>query len=101
MATLGTWGSGRLIQVAAYSLGPGSTLREKGEKKNIGKQSELRGSLGRRKGGRAWRHAFDAADPPSSHWLVIEMSTHQVVIIDVSMSLLCHFCKKIFEFEMK
>ena len=32
-ATLGTWGTGRLIQVAAYSLGPGSTLREKGEKK--------------------------------------------------------------------
>ena len=36
-------------------------------KKKIRKQSELRGSLGRRKGGGAWRHVFDAADPPSSN----------------------------------
>ena len=33
--------------------------------------------------------------------LVIELSTPQVLITDVSVSLLCHFCKKICEFEMK
>ena len=43
----------------------------------------------------SWRHAFDAADPPSSNKLVIEISTLQHV------SLLCRFCNKIFEFEMK
>ena len=42
-----------------------------------------------------WRHAFDAADPPSSNKLVIEISTLQHV------SLLCRLCNKIFEFEMK
>jgi len=47
-------------------------LWEKGAKisvgeKKIGERSELRGSLGRGKGGGAWRHAFDAADPPSSN----------------------------------
>ena len=39
-----------------------------GEKaKNIGERSKPRGNLGRGKGGRAWRHAFDAADPPSGN----------------------------------
>ena len=36
-------------------------------KKKIREQSELRGSLERRKGGGAWRHVFDADDPPSSN----------------------------------
>ena len=54
------------------SLGPGSALWEKGEKnrhwqKKIRELSEPRGSLGRGKGGGAWRHAFDGADPPSSN----------------------------------
>ena len=56
------------------TLGPGSALREKGEKsqggwkkKTIGERSEPRGSLGRVKGSRAWRRAFDAADPSSSN----------------------------------
>ena len=59
--------------------------------------------MGIGKCGGAWRHAFDAADPPSSNKLVShEMSTRQVLTIDVSVSLLCRFCqKKIFEFEMK
>ena len=48
------------------------------------------------KGEGAWRHAFDAADPPSSNQLVIEMSTCQVLITDVSGSLLCCFCKKLY-----
>ena len=39
-----------------------------GEKeKIIGERSELRVNLGRGKGGGAWRHAFDAVDPPSSN----------------------------------
>ena len=39
-----------------------------GEKaKKIGEQSKPRGNLGRGKGGGAWRHAFDAADPPCSN----------------------------------
>ena len=37
------------------------------EKKKKGGRSELIGSLGRKKGGGAWRHAFDDADPPSSN----------------------------------
>ena len=36
-------------------------------KEKISVQSKLRGSLGRRKGGGAWRHVFDAADLPSSN----------------------------------
>ena len=55
------------------SLGPGSALEEKGEKKSVSKKkkkidegSELRGSLGRGKGDGAWRRAFNGADPPSS-----------------------------------
>ena len=35
-----------------------------GGKKN-GERREPRGSLGRGKDGEAWRHTFDAADPPS------------------------------------
>ena len=39
-----------------------------GEKaKKIGEQSKPRGNLGRGKGGGAWRHAFDAGDPPCSN----------------------------------
>ena len=56
--------------------------------KTIGERSEPRGSFGRGKGGGAWRHAFNAADSPSSNQIVIEMSTRQVLITDVSMSLL-------------
>ena len=49
------------------SLGPGSALGEKGEKrsawakKEIGERSEPRGSLdlGREKGDGAWKHALD------------------------------------------
>ena len=33
--------------------------------KKIGERSEPKGTLGREKGGGAWRHAFDAADAPS------------------------------------
>ena len=33
---------------------------------------------GRRKGGGAWRHAFNAADPPSSNELVIRIKCHHV-----------------------
>ena len=43
---------------------------------------------GKRVAAPSWRHAFDAADPPSSNKLVIEISTLQHV------SLLCRFCKK-------
>ena len=32
-----------------------------------GERNEPRGSLWRGKGGGAWRHAFDAADPPSRY----------------------------------
>ena len=64
-----------ILRYIACSLGLGSALGEKGKKigvaekkkKKIGGRSELRGSLGRKKGGGAWRHAFDAADPPSSN----------------------------------
>ena len=35
--------------------------------KKIGERSEPKGTLGREKGGGAWRHAFDAADAPSSN----------------------------------
>ena len=60
------------------SLGLGSALGEKGknigvvEKKKKGGRSELIGSLGRKKGGGAWRHAFDDADPPSSNNLSLK-----------------------------
>ena len=70
--------SGHLMQFISMlrknGLGPGSALREKGEKsqggwkkKTIGERSEPRGSLRRVKGSGAWRHAFDAADPSSSN----------------------------------
>ena len=36
-------------------------------KKEIDERNEPIGSLGRGKGGIAWRHAFDAADPASSN----------------------------------
>ena len=36
-------------------------------RKKIGERSEPKGTLGREKGGGAWRHAFDAADAPSSN----------------------------------
>ena len=55
-----------MIRLASISLGPGYTHWGKKEKK-IGEQSEPRGNLGRGKGGGAWRHAFDASDPPSSN----------------------------------
>ena len=42
------------------NLRPGSALGEK--EKKISEQSKPRGNLGRRKGGGASRHAFDAAD---------------------------------------
>ena len=42
-----------------------------GEKKNFGDRCEPGGSLGRGNSGEAWRHASDAADPPSSNQLVI------------------------------
>ena len=35
---------------------------------------------------------------PPADKLVIEMSTREVLIANVSVSLLCRFCKKIFEF---
>ena len=35
--------------------------------------AKKKGSLGRRERVGAWRHAFDAADPPSSNKLAIEM----------------------------
>ena len=55
------------------SLGPGLALGEKEKKtwqvkKIIGERSELQEVVwGRGKGGGAWRHAFDAVDPPSSN----------------------------------
>ena len=78
------------------SLGPGSVLTEKGEKKSawvkkeIGEWSEPRGSLEWEKGSEAWRHAFDVTDPPSSNWNV----NTQVLVKDASVSILCRFCKK-------
>ena len=36
-------------------------------KKKIGEPSGPRGSLGKGKGGGAWRQAFDAVDPPPSN----------------------------------
>ena len=54
----------------AWDKAPHCGKKEKkigiGEKK-IGELSEPRGSLGRGKGGGAWRHAFDGADSPSSN----------------------------------
>ena len=75
----------------SISLGPRSALWEKGEKIGVG---EKKGSLGRGEGVGAWRLAFDAADPPSSNKLAIEMLTRHVLITDVSVSLLCRSCKK-------
>ena len=75
----------------SISLGPRSALWEKGEKIGV---SEKKGSLGRREGVGAWRLAFDAADPPSSNKLAIEILTHHVLITDVSVSLSCRSCKK-------
>ena len=54
------------------SPGPGSALGQKEKKtwqvkKIIGERSELEEVVwGKGKGGGAWRHAFDAVDPPSS-----------------------------------
>ena len=63
--------------------------------------AKKKGSLGRGEGVGAWRIVFDAADPPSSNKLAIEMLTRHVLITDVSVRLLCRSCKKVFEFEMK
>ena len=61
-------------------------------KKNGASEASLPVDWGRGKGGRAWRHAFDAADPPSSNELVTEMSSRQVLTTDTSVSLLCRLC---------
>ena len=65
-------------KLIAWDKAPHCGKKEKkigiGEKK-IGELSDPRGSLGRGKGGGAWRHAFDGADSPSSNYLVTEMST--------------------------
>ena len=56
----------------ATSLGPGSTLGEKGEKKLVWAKNKIgwwrkpSSSLGIGKGGGAWRHALIAANLPSS-----------------------------------
>lgn len=68
----------------SISLGPRSALWENGAKIGVG-----------------GRIAFDAADPPSSNKLAIEMLTRYVLITDVSVRLLCRSSKKVFEFEMK
>ena len=46
-------------------LGPGE--KSVWAKEKTGEGGEPRGSLGRGKGGGAWRHASDVADPPSSN----------------------------------
>ena len=67
----------RLFRYVTYmkdydSLGPGSALGEKREKKSEGEKKIIRQGkrteryCGRGKGGGTWRHAFDAADLPSS-----------------------------------
>ena len=68
----------RLFRYVTYmkdydSLGPGSALGRKKEKKNrMAKKKIIRQGkgteryCGRGKGGGTWRHAFDAVDLPSS-----------------------------------
>lgn len=56
-------------------------MKEKGKKwGQIGKISASEGSRvvdwGGGKGGRAWRHAFDATDPPSSNYRVNTSNSH-------------------------
>ena len=71
---------------------------------NIKKEKIWRGR-GRGKGKRRWWRPGDMPlmppiRPPANE-LVIEMWSRQVLITDVSVSLLCRFCKKMFEFKMK
>ena len=78
--------------------GPGSALEEKREKKSASETSREVVWRGKRAADPGNMPLMPPIRPLSINW---SLKCQHVKFTDVSVSLLCRFCKEIFEFEMK